>query len=344
MQKEVVHNRIIEIDIIRCIVIILLVQFHSFAPYTKGWEEIPDTNCNIQEYYWLGKFFYSGMLETFVMISGYIFSFTFHKPKINYKKIVLKKIKRLYFPTIIWGIIFILILGNIHFFTRPTFFISILNGIAHLWFLPMLFWCMVFELFIGRHIPQKYIFLLALLSAIPLPTVPILKLNLYYCFFFHLGSIIASNKQFIISYFTTKKFLFLCVLYIVAFFSLSYVNDNYILFDSTTPLLPKFGLIYTHNLFRFIYSIFAVFIFYYVGTHIRLSSTWRNIILSLSSLSFGIYILQEIILRILYYKLEIAKYIGDFMTPWIGFIITFILSCILSSALNKNKYTKTLLG
>lgn len=138
--------------------------------------------------------------------------------------------------------------------------------------------------------------------------------------------------------------MYLSILYIVTFLSLSYVNDNYILFDSTTPRIPKFGLIYTNNLFRFIYSLLAVLIFYYIGTHIQLSSTWRSLILSLSSLSFGIYILQEIILRILYYKLEITQYIGDFMTPWIGFIITFILSCILSSALNKNKYTKILLG
>lgn len=340
MQKIVAHNRIIEIDIIRSIAIILLVLYHSFAPYIGAWDAIPHTNCEIPIYRWLGKFFYSGMLETFVMISGYIFSSTFHKPKINYKKIVFKKIKRLYFPTIIWGIIIIFILKDIHFFTRPTSFISILNGIAHLWFLPMLFWCMVFELFIGRHIPQKYIFLLALLSAIPLPTVPILKLNLYYCFFFHLGTIIANNKQFIISYFTTKKFLFLCVLYIVAFFSLSYINDNYILFDSTTPLLPKFGLIYTHNLLRFVYSILAVFIFYYIGIHLHPTLAAKKILLSLSSLSFGIYILQEIILRILYYKLEISQYLSNWTTPWIGFLITFIVSTILSHLINKNKLLK----
>lgn len=64
-------ERLKEIDIIRTFVIILLVLYHALAPYCGGWD-MPSYAQPNEGFYWGGKLAYSGMLETFVLISGYV--------------------------------------------------------------------------------------------------------------------------------------------------------------------------------------------------------------------------------------------------------------------------------
>lgn len=337
-------NRIFEIDIIRCIVIILLVLYHSFAPYCGGWDPITDVNCNIPGYFWIAKLFYCGLLETFVMISGYIFSFSLQKYDFNWKNVLSKKIKRLYFPAIIWGSIFMVIMGNFSFFLKPMFPITLLNGVAHLWFLPMLFWCFVFEIFIGRHISQKYFILFMPISAVTLPSVPILKISLYYCFFFHLGIIIAKNKKSILDFVSRSKILILLFIFCVVFVVFTYCQSKFLNVDSSVPIFRKFFLIYIRNIMRLISSSLVLLFFFYIGTHIKLSSKLRQVVMLLSTLSFGIYIFQEMILRVLYYKVNLFSNVNELFVPWIAFMVTIVLSTLISLLFSRNKFLKYLLS
>lgn len=63
-----------EISFIRPILIVMLVMYHAFAPWAGGWKE-PKGFVPCEAYWWWGKLNYSFMLETFVMISGYIFGY-----------------------------------------------------------------------------------------------------------------------------------------------------------------------------------------------------------------------------------------------------------------------------
>ena len=63
-----------EVVIIRLFLIVLLVLYHSFAPFSGGWNPIgnyPD----VRAYWWLAKLSYAFMLEMFVLVSGYVFGF-----------------------------------------------------------------------------------------------------------------------------------------------------------------------------------------------------------------------------------------------------------------------------
>ena len=90
-------ERLKEIDIIRTFVIILLVLYHALAPYCGGWD-MPSYAQPNEGFYWGGKLAYSGMLETFVLISGYVFAFSLQKKVISFRLLLAGKLKRLFVP------------------------------------------------------------------------------------------------------------------------------------------------------------------------------------------------------------------------------------------------------
>lgn len=63
-----------EVSVIRPILIVLLVVYHSFIIYQGGWSE-PDGFEPNRTYWWISKASYSFMLEAFVLISGYVFAY-----------------------------------------------------------------------------------------------------------------------------------------------------------------------------------------------------------------------------------------------------------------------------
>lgn len=64
MERE--RNYYSNIDITRVTLTIILVLYHAFAPYGKGWSN--PINVDNTTYWWLAKFLYNGFLEGFVLI------------------------------------------------------------------------------------------------------------------------------------------------------------------------------------------------------------------------------------------------------------------------------------
>lgn len=65
------------ICLIRVVIILLLIIYHSFAPFCSSWEIIPGMNGQYTLYSWISLLAYSFMLESFVFISGYIFGYQY---------------------------------------------------------------------------------------------------------------------------------------------------------------------------------------------------------------------------------------------------------------------------
>lgn len=65
---------------------------------------------------------------------------------------------------------------------------------------------------------------------------------------------------------------------------------------------------------------------------------------NVSSCSFGIYILQQFILKGLYYHTDIPYWFDEMLVPWIGLVIAFVVSYIGSSILLSSKYGRLLIG
>jgi fucose 4-O-acetylase-like acetyltransferase len=129
-----------DVVLLRVIVIFLLVIYHAFIIYSHGWKE-PVVFQENSVYWWMAKFSYSFMLETFVFISGYLLAYQAINGKLQevFWHFTKKKASRLVLPCLIFSIIYFLMFRD---YSLSVVYKDIYNGsVGHLWFLPMLFWC-----------------------------------------------------------------------------------------------------------------------------------------------------------------------------------------------------------
>lgn len=312
-----------EVDIIRVFVLVALVMYHSLAPYTGGWASISNGTSLIDSIYkWVGYFSYAGMLETFTAISGFVFCLVEVRRPTNIQILLLKKIRRLYIPALIWGIAYYLLFINT---PKITGIWSILNGIGHLWYLPMLLCCFILEkaFILKYNIP---LWLIAIIAFLPIPSLPLhFNSALYYLLFFHCGYSLYQHKG---TFFKRLKFKKLIPILIVSAILLILSKKWQENVDLTTiPILIKAVYISLFILIRIAYSIPIVALYFFVGYKLR-DTRYYNTFSFISECSFGVYILQEFLIRIFYYKIGHADFIQPFF-PLMGFGIGFVISLII---------------
>ena len=68
-----------------------------------------------------------------------------------------------------------------------------------------------------------------------------------------------------------------------------------------------------------------------------------NWVVDLNGVCFGVYLFQQFILQILYYKTTLPSLVGPYWLPWIGLIITLIVSYILTKLTLKTKIGRELI-
>ena len=61
-----------EVCLLRLMLIVLLVLYHSFAPFSGGWGPLPGQESLGGAYLRIGAGAYSLLLESFTFISGYV--------------------------------------------------------------------------------------------------------------------------------------------------------------------------------------------------------------------------------------------------------------------------------
>lgn len=320
-----------EIDIIRTLVIVALVLYHALAPFTGGWTPLYAGEGVCESlYFWLGQLAYAGMLETFVAISGYVFKLAESRraepqPALG---LVKSKISRLIIPAILWGVAYrLLFIGGP---VLPGLW-RIANGIGHLWFLPMLFWCFMLERFVVSRFKAP-LWALAIIAVLPYPALPFsFNSSMYYLFFFHLGSLLYQRREKLI-----RQAGFSRVLYLLAF-ALPLMVINIELQQSidlaSVPFWPKRALIALFTSMRLLYSFAIVAVYFIVGIKLRHT---RNYVAFrfIAECSFGIYLLQEFVIRFFYYHTDFFHGYGRLL-PMVGFILGFMVSLIAVAALRK---------
>lgn len=330
-----------EIDLIRSILIVFVIAFHACCPYfAKTWVLTPSMSEEYRDIYtYIGHTLYNGMLEMYVLLSGFLYANTLKsKLTLFFCK---KKILHLYVPCILWGCIYSF------FFCADFNIINILNGIGHLWFLPMLMWLFLIERQVNKlssiGCNDYHIFIiLSFITIVPFPTLPLgLNISLYYLLFFHCGVYLHRNyKQFkskiqAINMWHILTFVLCCTFAIVAITEL----------DSAAPeqSLPlKMLLISRAHLIHCFGAIAVIPLYWKFATII---SRWANnrFILSLARCSFGIYILQEFGLRLLYYNTPFCAYFGN-ISPILSLLVVLITSWILTTIMMRYHITKFTIG
>lgn len=338
-----------EICLIRLILIVLLVLYHAFAPWCGAWHPI-DGMVDDTTYWWIGKISYLFMLETFVFISGYIYGHQVSKKGeqiVTLRQTLIKKGKRLLIPSIIFSITYLLCFGTKESETLPQIILSILEGRGHLWFLPMLFWCFIGIWLISR-VKYNTVYIILVLVGLTFCTFLPLPLRLsnamYYMLFFYLGYIVKKSNWNINQLINIKTASLLLVVSLTSFTLLTFinksggVNSGDLFIKISSHLLSR-----TLNLLAAMAGCFACFLFanwivYVKGIH--LSSFWLN----LSTYCFGVYLLQQFILQWLYYHSTILNDLPVNSFPWIGFIVTMIVSILITHLSLKSKIGRFLIG
>ncbi len=338
-----------EIYLMRPILVcICLVGYHAFAPFTGAWETPLVSNISIPEYYWLDKLLYSSMLESFVFISGYVFAFQLKTLNREYKlsELVANKFKRLLIPCVLFSVLYSL------FFLKdePITFMYIYDvvcGLGHMWFLPMLFWCFIFGWLISRIKIKEYFKVIILLclsvfSIVPLPLQ--LKETSYYLFFFYLASFIYTHKIFIQRNFMNEKTIIVIgVLFFISFFVLTPIRE--VILDSSSFLLyDRFIRLFIYKSSRIIYSTLGLCFFFIICLYvIEKGVKLPNTIIKLNTLCMGIYLLQQFILKFLYFYTSEPSFFGVFIYPWVGFVCALIISTAITYIVRLTKIGRTVL-
>lgn len=344
-------NLLSDVVIIRNILIVLLVFYHAFAFFSGAWEPL-EGFPEIKAYWWLDKLSYAFMLELFVFISGYVFGYQVRvkgEKKLRVKDLFWGKFKRLIIPSIVFSVLYIMLFGDI---TQPVLktIIELLSGAGHMWFLPMLFWCFVGiwvieKLHINHKLTLLILVILLICSFLPFP----LRMNftMYYMLFFYVGYEIQRHEIPLDWLYTKKSAILAVISFLVLFPTLTLLREN------TSGLLCGYGenqhviTLVNHSVKRILQLIYASagivmtlsLIGFYLKKHVV--ADWM---FQLGSLSFGVYLFQEFILRVIYYYSNAPTLIGWCWLPWIGFIVALVLSLFFSWLLRKTKVGRFLIG
>lgn len=337
-----------EVSLVRPILILLLVLYHSFAPWTGSWKSFNGFEEN-KIYWWIGQFAYSFMLPMFTFVSGYVWAFQREtlRRKDSLNQIIYKKFKRLYIPSLIFSTVYILLYKSPpHTFSEcADYALQILKGVGHMWFLPMLFWCFVF-FFVFLIIPYRsirwaIIVVLPFISILPFP----LQINqaCFYFVFFYFGyeTMLASNR--VQKYATKLTIGGVCVLFVILFVALIHVNIYLKDYSSDIYILYKLLRIFIINLCHIIYAFVGVLAIYLIAIWYTNNHTLSNLVIKMGMLCFGIYLYQQFILIFLYYYTDLPILCGNMLLPWVGFCLTLFCSTIFTYITKLTRIGKKLI-
>lgn len=230
MQQKRKSYILLNVALIRPLLIVLLVFYHAFAPYSGAWVPI-DGFHEVKAYWWLDKLSYAFMLEMFVFISGYVFGYqvrTKGKSKLLAKKLFHGKFKRLIVPSMIFSLLYIILFQNICQPVTSTIY-DVINGVGHMWFLPMLFWCFVGVWLVEKISINNFVVLIGLLilALVPLVGLPLrLTETTYYLFFFYAGYLIQRDGMSLNKLECPKATLAFVLMFVVLFPSLTMLREN----------------------------------------------------------------------------------------------------------------------
>jgi len=247
------------------------------------------------------------------------------------KDIIRKKGKRLLVPSIIFSILYYICFCNIKERGIAVCDIyDIISGFAHMWFLPMLFWCFIISNIVIKLniLSIKSIIILSIvfsiLSIAPLPFQ--LSNSFHFLPFFLVGMFWGMGR--IQSYKISKlQFLLVVILFLVSFVMLTLLNNYINSIRDDYPTYIKIIFSCLTNLNRLVYSGIGVLLVY----HFMIAAKERGIKtngfwIMLSECCFGVYLFQQFYLIYLYDYTSIAVVINYYWLPWICFLIALLLS------------------
>lgn len=223
---------------------------------------------------------------------------------------------------------------------------GIINGCGHLWFLPMLFWCFIgcwLLLKVNCKEVYKLVFLV-ILNIIPTPPLPLrITSAVSFMFYFYSGYLVYQHRDAISNWLNAKKLVLMWILAALVFAVLRPLRDLFII-SGSMGIVQKVVLISADHLSHLLYALATLVAFYGTALFYVKNHTLKVFTIKLAGCCFGIYIFQQFILQLLYYKTSFPALVGPYRLPWYGFIITTLLSYSLTVAFLKTRTGRFLIG
>ena len=225
---------------------------------------------------------------------------------------------------------------------------ELISGVGHMWYLPMLFWCFLAMFFIEKQNlkPGTMIVLLvvmALISSLPLPVR--LNSTMYYMLFFFAGYAIKRYSVTVDQFAAPKWIIGVFAIYTLALITVQCIKP---LSDSilTGGLQYKIFSSIIRSLYRLLYAIPGAAMIYLMSYWLVYKKELKLDIrlINLSACCFGIYLFQQFILKWIYYNTPAAQHISIAYLPWIAFLLTLIMSYLLTKACLKTRLGRFLIG
>ena len=340
-----------DVAIIRPLLIVLLVFYHAFAPYSGAWPSIE--GCpEVQAYWWLDKLSFAFILEMFVFISGYVFGYQVRmkgEQKLKAKGLLWNKFKRLIVPSMIFSLLYIILLLDITQPIAKTLY-GVVNGVGHMWFLPMLFWCFVGVWAIEKSHANHTVALIGLLalSLVPMVNLPLrLSATMYYLFFFYSGYVLQRDGVDMRKLETPKTAVALTLSFVVFFPLLTLLKESVVSLGlGENHLIIRALQEFIKHVCKVLYSSLGIAMMLSI-IRLQLNRRHRPIpewAMFVGKLSMGVYLFQQFVLKGLYNYTSLPATLGAYMLPWIGFAVAMAASLALSWVMSQSRAGRFVLG
>lgn len=326
----VIRNNLDDVSFIRPILIILMVLYHALCIHTGNWAPIEGMPI-IPAYKELGRLAYSFMLESFVFVSGYVWAYQRETKgrKDSFWPLCKKKALRLLVPSIIFSAIYMLL-----YMRDKISIFGVIEGAAHLWFLPMLFWCFLFgwcilQFKLSPMIVLPGLYLISLVRPVGLPIH--LSQTLYFMPFFFLGYYTYGYYDRIKEIIKGWHLMAAWGLFILAYGGAYIINSKF-------SIGWRGGQVCT-----LVYATIGASALLMTAVYITNRRKLNSWYVKLGALCMGVYVFQQFILIAFYRHTTLPSLVSVWALPWIGFCMALFLSLALTYIIRLSKVGKQLL-
>lgn len=186
--------------------------------------------------------------------------------------------------------------------------------------------------------------LLAILNLLCTITLPLQISSAFkYLFYFYGGYVLYKHSQRFLRVISSSNIFWMWLLFVVVFAVLRPLKDSFVIGNVDIPLFRLLTMI-SRRLCQLIYASIGSVVFYCTMVNYVKNHKLKPTTLKVASCCFGIYLFQQFILQLMYYRTSIPGILGPYWLPWFGFIVTLLLSLWLSSLLLKTGIGKKLIG
>lgn len=347
------NKRLHEVDVIRVIAIFLVVLTHSFAINNQAWTAPYGLELQVNETMKLmSSFFRPFRMPAVTFIAGYSFYYVNQRKQYSLASLATEKLHRLIIPSIIFSLIYIILFvfilnSGLSYMKEESslslFFISITNGVGHLWFLPMLFWNFLLGYFLIKveSVKFKTIIFITLLSAsflsFAIPNLFGLSKAMQYSPYFYLGIIFFSKRNSFLKN-NIKIILISIVSILIVTLCNSQLEQIFISFNSNLAI-KAYKL-----LFSTVLPIFTMLAFYstvlFFTEKYKPYNFWRK----MSKKSYGIYVYHQMIMIAIAYNTSLIYKLDSIGFAAAILLLTIVASMILTELTVRTKVGKYLIG